>query len=129
MIASRTSAAPQCLLPNFRPDEAAQTPFIPALPDGEVSAFVGALSSAETRVLRFIADNSDLLIVDGETWLLSPAPNGVIDVLAALDSATSDLEPGLEDEAEATEPECQDEGAQCDDEGSIETDYDAGIHS
>lgn len=44
------------------------------------------------RALSWLAEYGDILTVDGESWLLAPAPAALVDLLAVIDADT-DLEP------------------------------------
>lgn len=90
-------------------------PFIPALPFGDLSPFVGLLAPAERKLLDWIANNADLIIggdplLGGIPFLLVELRPEHLDTLAAFGAAAEDLELDLEDEAGF------------DDEGAIETD-------
>ena len=48
--------------------------------------------------LTQIAEEADLLEVDGRAWLLVPASGWLVDTLAAVNAASEDMEPHMDDE-------------------------------
>ena len=62
---------------------------------------LGELAPAERRAMSEIADNADVLTVDGEIWLLVPVRHqDTLDALAAFATEGEDRENDLEDEVE-----------------------------
>lgn len=116
----KVQARSRTCYPIPKPSTAEAARFIPAVPDAEIARIIRDLAPSERRALHKIAEEADLLEIEGQTWLLAPIDAGTIDVLAQVGAETDDMENDLNDEQE-----CEDEGAQCDDEGAIETDLGA----
>jgi hypothetical protein len=98
MIAALARSQARSRAPNFRPEVPTQTPFMPSLPDYEIARLIGSLAPAEMKALHEIAENSDLITVGRERWLLVPASDALLDTLAGVGADMEDMEPGLDDE-------------------------------
>jgi len=59
---------------------------------------IGDLAPDEVKALHFIAEHGDIVTVDAEQWLLTPAPAALLDTLATVGAVTEDLGPNLDDE-------------------------------
>jgi len=59
-----------------------------------------ALSDAERHLLQHLADAADLLLVDGEAFLLLPVSPADLDALAEVGAVTDELEEGADLEPE-----------------------------
>lgn len=87
-------------IPNFRPHSVDRSAYFPRVPLHILGDLVNEVTPAEIRALHYLADNADLIVVEGETFLLAPAPIDLIDTLALVGSQQADLEPVTEDESE-----------------------------
>jgi hypothetical protein len=101
---------------NFRPARPTPQKIAPPVSQEDLIAIVGQLMPAEVQALHWVAAQGDVIMVAGKAYLLTPAPDWLLDVLAAVGAGTEDSEiddeSGFEDELEH----------QCEDEGAIETD-------
>ncbi len=72
---------------------------IPTMGEWQLSRFFADLTPAERHLLRWIADNADLIEVDGgPDHLLVPMPRQMLDQLAEFEADREDREPAMEDE-------------------------------
>jgi hypothetical protein len=60
--------------------------------DGELAGMMAALVRDDVKALHWIAENSDIIIAADRTWLLTPAPRWLLDVLAAVGANLDDRE-------------------------------------
>jgi len=85
--------------------------FIPSVGVTELAWLFDPLIPAERKAMAEIADNADILDVNGETWLLVPITSqDTLDTLAAFASEGEDRENDLEDEEETDLGALIDEG-------------------
>ncbi len=72
---------------------------IPTMSDWHLSRFFAGLTPAERHLLRWIADNADLIEVDGgPDHILVPMPADLLGMLAEFEADREDREPAMEDE-------------------------------
>ena len=81
-----------------KPEPEDREPFIPSLEFHQLMNFLGSLAPDERKALTQIAEEADLLEVEGRAWLLVPASGWLVDTLAAVNAASEDMEPHMEDE-------------------------------
>ncbi len=87
---------PSRAVPKPAPDD--REPFIPSLEFHQLMDFLGSLAPDERKALTQIAEEADLLEVEGRAWLVVPASGWLVDTLAAVNAASEDMEPHMEDE-------------------------------
>ena len=76
-------------------------PFIPSVGATELAWLFDPLIPAERRAMAELVETAEVLIVDGEMWLLAPViSQHMLDTLAAFASEGEDSEYDLEDEVE-----------------------------
>ena len=76
-------------------------PFIPSVGATELAWLFDPLIPAERRAMAELVETAEVLIVDGEMWLLAPViSQHMLDTLAAFASEGEDCENDLEDEIE-----------------------------
>ena len=76
-------------------------PYIPSVGATELAWLLDPLIPAERKAMAELVETAEVLIVDGEMWLLAPViSQHMLDTLAAFASEGEDRENGLDDEIE-----------------------------
>ena len=83
-----------------KPPHGTRTRYIPSLPEHQLAGLIGGLAPDERKALDWIVETADLLTVADRKWFLVPAPELLIDLLAAFGAEFADCEWALEDEEE-----------------------------
>ena len=87
-----------------KPTPQSRRPFIPAIPDCDLSYLIGSLKPADRQALMHIVETADLIPVEGcEPYLLVPTTPQLLETLATFEAEAEDLEPEPEEDGDPAE--------------------------
>ncbi len=73
---------------------------MPPLPEEALAWLIGRAIPSERKALAQIVETADLVMIDGEPWLVIPALGQLLDRLAAFQAEAEDREPDVDTEGE-----------------------------